>query len=249
MPFTFSHPALIIPLYNRVKWLSLTGLITGSLAPDFEYFIRMDAIRNYTHTWLSIFYIDLTIGLLLAFIYHNIVRNSFIANLPIALKERLQEYANFNWNDYFKKNFLIIIISVFIGSLLHLFWDGFTHEQGWFVQLVPRMRFEIRAAQHSIPLFLLLQYISSIVGLIVICHSIGALPRMKAIEKQGNTWLYWTTVGLISITIFAYKLWGVDVDAVASVTILIFFNSSCILGLLGAPLIVGLLTKMSKSRV
>ncbi|WP_262496247.1 DUF4184 family protein [Flavobacterium piscis] len=39
MPFTFSHPAIILPLkYLPKNWISLTGLIIGSLTPDFEYF-------------------------------------------------------------------------------------------------------------------------------------------------------------------------------------------------------------------
>ncbi|WP_240482010.1 DUF4184 family protein [Flavobacterium psychrophilum] len=39
MPFTFSHPAIILPLrYLPRQWFSLTGLIIGSLTPDFEYF-------------------------------------------------------------------------------------------------------------------------------------------------------------------------------------------------------------------
>lgn len=41
MPFTFSHPAIILPLsYLPKKWFSLTGLIIGSLIPDFEYLLE-----------------------------------------------------------------------------------------------------------------------------------------------------------------------------------------------------------------
>jgi hypothetical protein len=44
MPFTFAHTALIIPLCyirRRYRWISATGLITGSVAPDFEKFFRL----------------------------------------------------------------------------------------------------------------------------------------------------------------------------------------------------------------
>jgi len=42
MPFTFSHPAIVLPLATlRRQWISATGLIIGSITPDFEYFIRM----------------------------------------------------------------------------------------------------------------------------------------------------------------------------------------------------------------
>jgi hypothetical protein len=51
MPFTFSHPAIILPLkYFKKKWFSLTGLVIGSMTPDFEYFVRMRIQSNYSHT-------------------------------------------------------------------------------------------------------------------------------------------------------------------------------------------------------
>ena len=57
MPFTFSHPALILPLkYFPNKWFSLTGLVIGSLTPDFEYFLRMRIKSVYSHTLEGIFW-------------------------------------------------------------------------------------------------------------------------------------------------------------------------------------------------
>jgi hypothetical protein len=51
MPFTFSHPAIILPLaYLPKKWYSMTGLVIGSLVPDFEYFLRMSMAGYHSHT-------------------------------------------------------------------------------------------------------------------------------------------------------------------------------------------------------
>ena len=51
MPFTFSHPAIVLPLkYLPKKWFSFTGLIIGSMTPDFEYFLRMKVKSDYSHT-------------------------------------------------------------------------------------------------------------------------------------------------------------------------------------------------------
>ena len=53
MPFTFSHPAVILPAtYLDKKYYCLSALIIGSMTPDFEYFIRMrdfSARENFTH--------------------------------------------------------------------------------------------------------------------------------------------------------------------------------------------------------
>ena len=57
MPFTFSHPAIILPLKKLPKkYISMTGLIVGSIAPDFEYFLRMKS--KYSHTMSGILWYD-----------------------------------------------------------------------------------------------------------------------------------------------------------------------------------------------
>lgn len=105
MPFTFSHPAIVLPLtYLPKKWYSLTGLVIGSIAPDFEYFIRIKVQSNYSHTWFGLFYFNLPLGIILAFIFHNIVRNTLIQNTPIFLQQRFNKVISFQWNNYFKKN-------------------------------------------------------------------------------------------------------------------------------------------------
>ncbi|MEM7184808.1 MAG: DUF4184 family protein [Spirochaetota bacterium] len=40
MPFTFSHPAIVLPFVKFPKqWVCLSALIVGSIVPDFEYFM------------------------------------------------------------------------------------------------------------------------------------------------------------------------------------------------------------------
>lgn len=43
MPFTFAHPATVLPFAKKhSKHISVTALILGSMAPDFEYFCTLD---------------------------------------------------------------------------------------------------------------------------------------------------------------------------------------------------------------
>ena len=135
MPFTFSHPAIVLPMtfLNR-KWFSLTGLVIGSMAPDFEYFLRMKTSSNYSHTIAGIFWFDLPLVIILSFIFHNIVRNCLFDNLPVPLRLRVSTFKQFDWNKYFQKNWLIVIISILIGPFSLIFWDGFTHQHAYFVE-------------------------------------------------------------------------------------------------------------------
>lgn len=203
----------------------------------------MDSVRNYTHTWQSIFYMDLSIALVLAFSYHILVRNSLILNLPTALRERLQPYNHFNWIKYFDKHFPIVIASIITGSLSHLLWDGFTHQRGWFVQRSPWMLAQIRIAQITLPLFLLLQYLSSVIGLVAIGYFIKILPRINSTNRKHDRTFYWLTAGFVSTAVFTYKLWSTQ--DMQSVNTLIFFFSSCIIGIITAPLLLRLIAKIN----
>src|ERR1700712_2189360 len=116
MPYTFSHPAIVLPVtYLPKKWYSLSGLIVGSITPDFEYFMRMKDFSKYSHTIGGMFWFDLPLGLILLFIFHNIVRNVLVEYLPFSLNIRFSAFTNFNWNKYFRKNIIVVLISLLVG--------------------------------------------------------------------------------------------------------------------------------------
>lgn len=122
MPFTFSHPAIILPLsYLPKKWFSLTGLIVGSLTPDFEYFIRMRVESNFSHTFYGVFWFDLPLAIIISFIFHSIVKNQLFNNLPINIRSRILIFTEFDWNNYFKQHYFIVLISILIGVASHIF--------------------------------------------------------------------------------------------------------------------------------
>ncbi len=119
MPFTFSHPAIILPLKKLPrKYISMTGLIVGSIAPDFEYFLRMKS--KYSHTISGILWYDLPMGILLAFIFHNLIKEALINNMPLFFQSRFLNLRDFNWNSYFKKNWYVVVVSIIIGICSHI---------------------------------------------------------------------------------------------------------------------------------
>ncbi|SFN54612.1 protein of unknown function [Paenimyroides ummariense] len=191
MPFTFSHPAIILPLtYLPKRWFSLTGLIIGSLMPDFEYFLRMKIKSDFSHTLEGVFLFDLPLGILTAFIFHNIVRNNLFDNLPIFLKSRLVIFKDFNWNIYFKKNWLIVIFSIIIGTFSHILWDSFTHDTGYFVQKIEILNQSVDLFDKQIPILKILQHSSTFFGAVVIVFSLYKLPKYQVYSKSINL-NYW----------------------------------------------------------
>jgi hypothetical protein len=236
MPFTFSHPAIILPLtYLPRKWISLTGLIIGSLTPDFEYFLRMKIQSKYSHTIDGLFWFDLPLGLLLAFIFHNVVRNKLFDNLLHFLKIRVSIFKIFNWNEHFKTNWFVVIVSTLIGAASHIFWDSFTHDHGYFVDVFSALRETIDIFGIHIPILKLLQHTSTIIGGLVIGIAVYKLPIKIAEERNGNL-NYWFFVSVLTLTIISMRFFsGLEYYQYGNVIVTVI--SSLILGLILTPLI------------
>lgn len=208
MPFTFSHPAIVLPLtYLPRKWFSLTGLVIGSLSPDFEYFIRMRIESNYSHTIDGLLWFDLPLSLLLAFIFHNLVRDSLFNNLPTFLKSRLSTFNQFDWNVYFKQNWLVVVISILVGATSHIVWDSFTHNHGYFVQTIPALQNSVVVLGREIPFMKILQHSSTLLGGLVIAFAIYKMPTNKQEYKNINL-KYWTVFIAITLIIITLRLTG-----------------------------------------
>jgi hypothetical protein len=205
MPLTFAHPAAVLPAkYLPEKWVSMTGLIIGSITPDFEYFIRMKVESIYSHTWIGMFWLDLPLSLLLTFIYHSIVRNPFICNSPLFLKRRLSRYMHFKWLDYFMHNFFKVIICLLVGIATHIFWDGFTHPHAEFVKMIPFLKESTVLFGHQIPNSTLLHAISSIVGGAIVFYAIMRIPRADTYAPSHHPVYYWFIIlasGLVTANI------------------------------------------------
>lgn len=238
MPFTFSHPAIVLPLtYLPQKWYSLTGLVIGSITPDFEYFLRMKVQSDYSHTISGVFWFDLPLGILLAFLFHNFVRNSLFENLPLIFKKRFLKFKAFNWNLYFKKYFLIVIISIITGILSHLFWDSFTHENGYFVSLFPAFTKDVNSFGIRIPFYKVLQHVSSLTGGLVIIYALWKMPVDKTLHGTINL-NYWVTLTLIVIAILSVRLFtGMDIHQYGN--ILVTAIAAGMIALILIPFIMG----------
>jgi hypothetical protein len=207
MPFTFSHPAIVLPLnYLPARYISLTGLVVGSMVPDFEYFIRFKAGSEISHTLLGVFIFNLPLGILLTFLFHNVVRDSLIENLPSFFRNRFSSYKDFNWNHHFKKKYVIISLSLIIGAFSHIAWDSFTHESGIFVQMFPFLLNNYS----GMALYRYFQHGSTLIGASVILFAIRKLPELSTSGSEIHL-KYWLIVGLaIFIAPFIRILTGVS---------------------------------------
>lgn len=238
MPFTFSHPAIVLPAYYLPKkWRSLTGLIVGSVTPDFEMFLRMEAQNSYSHSWHSIFWFNLPLAIILSFLFHVAIRNSLIDHLPAFLRERLVVFKSFNWVPYFKRHFWIVVISIVIGAASHIFWDSFTHAYGIIIKWFPTLAQEISFLGFTMPVYYFLQLAFSVIGALFILYAILKLPSHKTYKQNSSGIKYWMWVTIITIALTAARLFtGLDYSYFPNIIVAVI--SAGLLGLLASPIII-----------
>jgi len=209
MPFTAAHPALILPFLRlKSRWFSTTGLIVGSIAPDFAYFISYRSFGKLSHSLKGLVVFDLPMALLLAILFHGFVRDQVIQYLPDFFRSRAQSIKPVRIGNYLLRNGHIFIVSALIGSFAHLFWDSFTHENEYFVRNYSHFFLQpVTLGVITLPLSRVIQHTSTFVGFAFILWHISTLPAATIKPKIWLTWMpYWVLVGFIGAVYMLLKL-------------------------------------------
>lgn len=205
MPFTPAHPAIVLPFIKR-KYFSATGLIVGSVSPDFEYFFKASVSGVHGHTLPGIFYFDLPVAVFVSFVFHLLVKESLINNLPGFLQSRLQPLLLLNFTDFIRKHYLVFLGSVILGASSHIFWDGFTHNGKFFVEYLPIYKGTYVPFQGvNYPLWYALQHISTVVGGIILAIYIYCLPVSSSQKVTEPRLVYWVVLIAMALVLFVLR--------------------------------------------
>jgi len=167
MPFTVSHAAAVLPL--RRLPLIASAFIVGSMAPDFPYIIGNIHYRDLGHQFPGLIVFTIPASLVALWVFHNVIKHPVIQLLPAGMQQRLRNQTG-HFSFLPARRFLAILGSAGLGIASHIIWDSFTHAYSWpwrhstFLQSWVR----IPIVNHRIPMFSLLQYGSTVIGLLAL---------------------------------------------------------------------------------
>jgi len=128
MPFTLCHPAAVIP-FLRTRLIP-SALVIGCMAPDFEYFIRRNGVSGYGHTLPGVFVFDLPMSLVVLWLFHVFAKEPLYSWFPVNVQQRI-DTGRRAFPARTAAEFVLVLLSILIGTATHIFWDSFTHRGFW----------------------------------------------------------------------------------------------------------------------
>jgi hypothetical protein len=166
VPFTLAHPAAILPL-RHVRYLRTAPLIIGAIAPDLPYYGPMrytGYLLRETHRLRGSWSIDLPLGFALLVLVF-VLRRPLTVLLPARSRglclRALAPYARHGLE------WLLAPLAILIGVWTHLLWDSLTHSDGWMVRRIEVLSRVVTIGPYTGELCHVLQYLSSVVGLVI----------------------------------------------------------------------------------
>jgi hypothetical protein len=232
MPWTFVHPAAVLPLRKwGVKHLSFAGLVVGSISPDIGYYVGRFDLAVIAHTSLGLLILCLPTGLILYVIVRLLHRP--VANmLPEPHRSALLSMPEVPRLTS-PPILFAVAVSIILGAMTHNAWDSLTHPAGYMVAKVPLLRVGVLRSS-NVRVYDLLQHGSTLLGLLVVVAAY--LKWLKRVNMShlssfsNDRWRYALLFGLLAAAVIlgpllAYEMYGKTNGAVRFVRIIICATS------------------------
>ena len=178
MPFTFAHPAAVVPLHRR--WPSpfvLSALVIGSMAPDFAYLPPFLASRSVSHNLVGSVLFCVPVGFVVYLLFHLLLKVPLTSLLPAAIRRQAAR-ALADSPRLPDRALPAVLVSLWIGALTHLAWDAFTHDPSRATRLLPFLTWTLfRYEGHEVHVCRVLQHASTLFGSWVLWRELVRVAR------------------------------------------------------------------------
>lgn len=176
VPLTFPvHPAVAIPFRRFQTPLVIpAALATGAMMPDAAYM----GLPGMSHEWASLLRYNVVFGVLAYVLAELWILPSLRRTLPVVRGLALARWAVTRGLPRSVLGWLAAVVSVTLGVVSHLLWDGFTHATMWPARvLYPHTR--VGLFGHAMSLAFFLQNACSLVGtVLVLAWAVRVTPKL-----------------------------------------------------------------------
>lgn len=213
MPFPFfAHQAAVLPFKLRWPRLSGTGLVLGSMAPDFGYFLIGVQVSRAWHRPHGVLLFCLPVAFVLYLVITRLVAAPVARHLPAVRGMRVRHVAYLEAQPRTIRHLLGVAACIVLGAATHLGWDLFTHGGTWMGDHVPWLREEaLRIGGRRIVGTSVLWVLSTLAG--------GTFTLLVLREMgRRDLWRRWAEARLPGSTA------GIDPDAPAATSHLAFWG-------------------------
>jgi hypothetical protein len=175
----------------------------GSMSPDFSYFTPW-TLSLYTHSIPALFWFCWPVGLALWVLYVRVVETPTLALLPAGWSARFPPSERpFTFGLLARAS-----IAVVIGAATHVAWDAFTHGRTPVTNALPFMHVVVlEIGGHAMPLYKVLQHLSTLLGLVVL--AIWASRLKPRTNKLAGVVPRRARIGAMLALLLASTVWAI----------------------------------------
>lgn len=213
MPYTFAHIGYILPLKkNMTSIFSITGLVFGSITPDFDILFRLTNIRDHLFQYdlFCIIFIIYPLSLVCSIFFHSVCRNISIMHLPDLLEHKYKIYYTVDFLKILRKDFIKVTYSILLAIIIHLALDFIGHslnafEVKTFISNLTKNETLIWisyvSAIYAVPILF------SIAGFyLIIKNEIRQRISLKLFTLTKNKFLFWLSMGVMTLFFCVLKI-------------------------------------------
>jgi len=169
VPLTPAHAAAAWPIDRAARAvgvrLSLSALMIGTWTPDFEYLLLLRPAGKFGHTPLGLVVFCLPLGLLAWLTFERVIAPALLPLLPPGLETQLRSTRG----GLDATAMLGAAVAVLLGAVSHVVWDAFGHSGGVVRSIRGLVTPALPSVLPSIPWYKVVQHVSSLVGIVVLC--------------------------------------------------------------------------------
>lgn len=233
MPYTLSHIGFVTPLFGKNKYFSRTGLVFGSIVPDFDILFRLTNVRFHLFDYgvFCVFFQILPLTLILIFLYQTFCRDVLIDVLFKENEYSTQYKSEGTLKIFTGRSMLKLIFSIVVAIYIHIILDTLTHhldayDVKMYIWEKTRSDFFSTMAYYSamyIPMIIL-----SIIGFYLLCLFLIKQKSFPIILKKKLDLKFIIVFAVSFLLVFTIKVFIKESDSLILDFYMINFTSSLI---------------------